>query len=380
MHENVASPRDAFFSDEAGGGGVRMIPVVDEGDDVCRAACAYAAAGIFVVPIDPRTKNPGSVLGSGWPSKSSRDPQEIGLWFAGTSHGLALHLGRSGLIAFDVDNPSQLPPVLRELFDETDPPFQSTREGEPGRGHAIYRQPQGRCLGNSLGKLPAGWGEVRGGNGVSVVEPTPHSKVDEGGRYRWEVVGEIPVLPDTIADLLPDAMNTDEAATDSEVQTFLATYTEGADPRRLRCIVERYQTLVGAGASRHDTLVACLAWGCKEVIAGNISARRMTSELRAAHLTALADSNHPNGAAPSRRDFNDALRWALAQARNNPLSDAISPIHAAKVRSHRPQPPHNPQSVPADAETRNSADFAEVSTEFDQSVPTPLSPDPPSLL
>jgi len=62
-HDNAASPRDADLSDDAGGGGVRMIPVVDEGDDVCRAAFAYAAAGIFVLPIDPRTKNPGSVLG-----------------------------------------------------------------------------------------------------------------------------------------------------------------------------------------------------------------------------------------------------------------------------------------------------------------------------
>jgi len=373
MHTNVASPPDADLGDDAGGGGVRMIPVIGEGYDVCRAACAYAAAGIFVVPIDPRTKNPGSVLGSGWPSKSSRDPQQIGSWFAGTNYGLALHLGRSNLIAFDVDNPSQLPPVLRELFEETDPPFQSTREGEPGRGHAIYQQPQGRCLGNSLGKLPAGWGDVRGGNGVIVVEPTPHSKVDAGGRYRWEVVGEIPVLPDNIADLLPDAMSTGEAATDSEVRTFLATYTEGAHPERLRFIVARYTTRVGAGASRHDTLLGCLTWGCKEVLAGNISARRVTSELRALHVTALADSHHPNGAAPpSRHDFDDALRWALAQARNNPLSDAISPIHAAEVRSHRPRPPHNPQSVPPDAETLNIADCAEVSTGFDQSVPTPL--------
>jgi len=77
MHTNVASPPDADLGDDAGGGGVRMIPVIGEGYDVCRAACAYAAAGIFVVPIDPRTKNPGSVLGSGWPSKSSRDPHRL---------------------------------------------------------------------------------------------------------------------------------------------------------------------------------------------------------------------------------------------------------------------------------------------------------------
>ncbi len=78
MHSNVASPRDADLSADASGGGVRMIPVVDEGDDVCRAAFAYAAAGIYVLPIDPRTKNPGSVLGRDWPLKSSRIPRKSG--------------------------------------------------------------------------------------------------------------------------------------------------------------------------------------------------------------------------------------------------------------------------------------------------------------
>ncbi len=372
MHETVASRQDADVRYHVGGVGVRMFPKIGEGDDVCRAAFAYAAAGIYVLPIDARTKNPGSVLGSGWPSKSSRDPQEIGLWFAGTNYGLALHLGPSDLVAFDVDHPVQLPPVLRNLFAETNPPFQSTREGEPDRGHYIFQQPRGRCLGNSLGKLPAGWGEVRGGNGVIVVEPTPHSKANDGGRYRWEVAGQIPVLPDAIADLLPDAMSTDEAATDAEVQNFLSTHTEGRAPGRLRPIVKRYQTSVGAGASRHDTLVASLTWGCKEVLAGNISARRMTFELEAVHLTALADSHHPNGAAPSRRDFNDALRWALGQARTDPLNDTLSPIHPAKVPPRRPRPPHSSQIVPADAETGESADIAELLTEFDKSVPTPL--------
>jgi len=293
------------------------------------------------------------------------------LWFAGTNYGLALHLGRSDLIAFDVDHPSQLPSVLRELFAETDPPFQSSREGEPDHGHRIFQQPQGRCLGNGLGKLPAGWGEVRGKNGVIVVVPTPHSEADEGGRYRWEVVGEIPVLPDTIANLLPDAMAADEAATDSEVRTLLATYIEGDHPGRLRFIVERYTTRVGAGASRHDTLLGCLTWGSKEVLAGNISARRMTSELRAVHLTALADSNHPNGVAPNRRDFNDALRWALAQARMDPLTDTMPTSHATKM-ARRLRPPRNPQNPSTDVDVRESADTAELRTEFDESVPTPL--------
>jgi len=312
------------------------------------------------------------VLGKGWPSKSSRDPQQIVSWFAATNHGLAVHLGPSGLMAFDVDHPEQLPEVLAELFTTSAPPFQSTRTGQPGRGHFLFRVPPERHIGNSLGALPAGWGDVRGYNGIIVVAPTVHSKAEQGGCYRWQSTGTIPVLPSTIADLLTDAMNTDKAATDAAVQDFLAAHTEGSDPGRLRPIVERYQTFVGTGASRHDTLVGCLTWGCKEVLAGNISARRMTSELRAVHLAALADPRHPNGAQPRRGDFNDALRWALAQARTDPLSDTTSPVHAATVPARRLRRPQELQSIAGGAETGDCADSAEVSTEFDTSVPTPL--------
>jgi len=372
MAEDAGSPQDADLSDDAGSPAVPMIPVIDEGVGVCGAALAYAAAGLYVLPIDARTKNAGSVLRGGWPSKSSRDPQQIVSWFAATNHGLAVHLGPSGLMAFDVDNPGQLPAVLTELFTTSDPPFQSTRTGQPGRGHFLFRVPPGRSFGNSLGGLPAGWGDVRGCNGIIVVAPTMHSRAEEGGCYRWKSAGTIPELPSTIADLLTDAMSTDEAATDAQVQDFLVTHTEGSDPGRLRPIVERYQTMVGTGASRHHTLVGCLIRGCKEVLAGNISARRMTSELRAVHLAALADPHHPNGAAPSRGDFDDVLRWALAQARTDPLSDTTSSIHPAAVPPHRAQRPRKMQSTSGGAETGDCADSAEVSTEFDTSVPTPL--------
>lgn len=150
-------------------------------DDVLGAALGYATAGIYGLPIDRTAKHAGSVLGKGWPAKSSRDPKVIAAWFAGANHGLALHLGRSGVMAFDVDNPDQLPAVLTELFAATNPPFQSTRVGQPGRGHYLFRVPEGRTIGNSLGHLPAGWGDIRGRNGIIVVEPTVHSKAEQGG-------------------------------------------------------------------------------------------------------------------------------------------------------------------------------------------------------
>ena len=338
-------------------------------DDVLGAALQYAAAGFYVLPIDRTAKHAGSVLGKGWPGKSSRDPKMLAAWFAGTDHGVALHLGRSGVVAFDVDNPERLPAVLAEVFTELSPPFQSTRTGQAGRGHFLFEVPPERSIGNSLGTLPAGWGDVRGRNGIIVVAPTVHSKAEQGGCYRWETTGTIPVLPDAIADLLPDAMSTDDAATDAEVTAFLATYTEGSKPERLAPIVARYKSKVGVGASRHDTLVACLTWACKEVLAGYVPARRMRGEFLSVHLSALADTTHPNGAEPNRKDFAGALAWALSQALTDELRDTMPRTTDPEVAPHNPQ---NPQKASAAVPPRDSADYADDPAEFAASVPDPL--------
>ena len=325
-----------------------------------------------MLPIDRTAKHAGSVLGKGWPGKSSRDPKMLAALFAGTDHGLAVHLGRSGVVAFDVDNPERLPAVLADVFTDLAPPFQSTRTGQAGRGHFLFEVPPERSIGNSLGTLPAGWGDVRGRNGIIVVAPTVHSKAEQGGCYRWETTGTIPMLPELIADLLPDAMHADDAATDAEVQAFLATYTEGSRPDRLAPIVARYKAKVGGGASRHDTLVGCLTWACKEVLAGYVPARRVRGEFLGVHLSALADTTHPNGPEPDRKDFAGALAWALSQSLTDELRDTMPRSAAPEVS---PQNPQNPQNTPAAVPPRDSADCADIAdapAEFAASVPDPL--------
>ena len=81
------------------------VPSNTENMTVLEAALVWAANGFFILPIDSTTKNAGTVVGRGWPEKSSRDPQQIEKWFQpGTTYGLAIHLGKSGAIAFDVDD------------------------------------------------------------------------------------------------------------------------------------------------------------------------------------------------------------------------------------------------------------------------------------
>ena len=74
------------------------------GMTLTQAALAYAGAGWYVLPVAPGSKNPGSVVGKDWHKKSSRDPDQIAAWWAqNLGYGIALHVGRSGAVAFDLD-------------------------------------------------------------------------------------------------------------------------------------------------------------------------------------------------------------------------------------------------------------------------------------
>src|SRR5215217_889746 len=74
--------------------GPLVVPDVSPGHDTLAAALAYAAAGWYVGPVKADTKNPGSLLGKDWQRRTSRDPQVISAWFAGTDHGVFLHAGQ----------------------------------------------------------------------------------------------------------------------------------------------------------------------------------------------------------------------------------------------------------------------------------------------
>lgn len=186
----------------------------------------------------------------------------------------------------------------------------------------MFAVPAGRSFRNSNGKLGTAWGEIRGRNGILVVEPTEHSK--PGGRYLWTSRGILPMLPEALAGRLVEHGGTDEdAATDAEVKLWIAAHPIGMRPGRVKPILDRYRTQ--SAGSRHVALTGCLAWACKEVNAGHLGAPEALREIKSAHTAALADSTHHNGAAPKRRDFWGALAWAVAQAARDPLVDGLNP-------------------------------------------------------
>jgi hypothetical protein len=296
------------------------------------AALAYANAGWYLLPIDPNTKHAGSVVGVGWPEKSSRDPQQIEKWFQpGTTYGLAIHLGKSGAIAFDVDDPSQLPHRLREWIMLENVPFQSTRTNDPLRGHYIFATPEGSNYGNSKGLLKGAWGEVRGKNGIVVASPTPHSKHAEGGQYVWKRTGIVPLLPYALQRLLPEARYQSVQSIDmTEANNFFAKHTNDERGQFLETRLADGKSWFLRG-SRHDAcrdlLLVCM-----------IDARAGLYDAKAAveSIANLFVSIKPQDEWSSPSEFIDMTLWAIAQVLQN--SDEEIALHReSQLTIHSPQ-------------------------------------------
>ncbi|MGB7980084.1 MAG: AAA family ATPase [Candidatus Nanopelagicales bacterium] len=319
---NTASERrPAGAASEAGGPReilppiALQVPDLDPDTDTLSAALAYAAAGWYVVPIRLAgdNKHAGSLLGKGWPAKSSRDPQVLVSWFAGTSHGLALHCGRSGALSFDVDHPEAVPDVLAQHLGSV--PFQSSRADQPGRGHYVFAQPPGVMLGNGRGKLRGAWGEVRGRNGIIVAAPTPHGA---GGLYQWQRSGPVPALPAGLLDLLPTASaDAESTATDTEVAAFIARHTRSDRPNLLSAVTGKLRRLIDAGGSRHESTADLTPWAMREAAAGLYPAAQAVDELGGILTEALVAGGRDGAPITPREaaaEWAGILSWAVGQA------------------------------------------------------------------
>ena len=292
-----------------------IIPRISEDCDNLTAAALYADAGIYVLPVKPGTKHPGSRVGNRWQDKSSRDPDQIVAWFAGTSDGIAIDIGRSGLLVIDVDNPSLLPEWLWHTMIQSGAPYQQTRPNSSGRGHYVFLMPPGRRIGNGKGGL-AGMGlDVRGAGGVIIAAPTVHP---DGGEYKWLTPGEIPALPDDIAEKLSDTEQPESAATDDEVSEFIATTTGSDNPRLLSTWSRKFQSETARLDSRHDAMVSVLTAALEEAKAGYFPARDAVDILRELFVSAVIGSKDNKRVLSERAaqaEFQGILSWAVGQAK-----------------------------------------------------------------
>ena len=280
------------------------VPEVTPDDDTLNAALKYARAGWYIGPTKPSEKTPN--LGNKWQHKTSRDTEEIVGWFAGTNAGIFLHAGRSGAVIIDVDYREKFRPELLPLLDAA--PFQTTRVTDAERGHYLFATPPGRLLGNAVGELGQGWGEIRGLNGYIVVAPSEHPEKD--GLYQWQRTGPVPVLPDEIATLLPDGQRSDDVADDATITAFLAAHTDAAKPHLLKPVLNQFGTNCNAGHSRHEELLRAAVWGMREAAAGLYSAQSVWDALWQDFEAVMKDT--PNRY--PRPEFRRVMAWAISQA------------------------------------------------------------------
>ena len=297
------------------------VPHQEEELSTLKAAILWAENGFYVLPIDPKTKHAGSVVGVGWPDKSSREPKQIESWFRpGANYGIAVHLGKSGAIAFDVDDPSQLPNKLREWIMLENVPFQSTRTNDPLRGHYIFATPEGSSYGNSKGLLKGAWGEVRGKNGIIVVAPTSHSKHAEGGQYVWKRTGVVPLLPYALQRLLPESRYQSTQSIDmAEAETFFANYSNSICENVLETRLLDGKSWFLRG-SRHDACRDLLLVCMIDTRAGLYGAKTAVES-----ILNLFVSKKPQDQWSSPREFIDMTLWAIAQVLQ--MSDEEIALH-----------------------------------------------------
>jgi hypothetical protein len=115
--------------------------------------------------------------------------------------------------------------------------------------------------------LSGGWGDIRGRNGLRGA-PSVRVAAANGGRYEWRRIRPLPLLPPTLAELLHDAHDADDAAIDAEVAAFLAEHTAESHPSLLGAPLAGFRQRFRRRRLPHEAAVAMLTWALKEARAG----------------------------------------------------------------------------------------------------------------
>jgi hypothetical protein len=290
------------------------------------AALAYARCGWYVLPIAAGTKHPGSLLGTSWPEQSTRDPEQIKRLFKYPNTAIALHVGKSGAVVFDVDEPANLSLQLQLELLRANVPFQSTRlVGDERRGHYVFLVPNGCSYGNSLGGLGKGWGDVRGMNGIIVASPSPHQK--EFGYYKWKRTGPVPLLPPTLAMLIPQRTGDSSGKLSfEEGRTFVSANNGNTYPALLQSRLAYLRENPPTINNRHTAIQRFLMSVLKDSTVGFYPASEALNQTQAFFYSIKS----PDEQTP--REFEGMALWAMAQV--EAMTEDEKAFHALNTAPH----------------------------------------------
>ncbi|MFD0926558.1 bifunctional DNA primase/polymerase [Williamsia deligens] len=277
------------------------------------AALAYAEAGWFVFPLIPGAKGQPVVKFS---TESTRDPAQIARWWdEDPDRGIGGHVGRSGAVAFDLDNArlDELPAAIAQGLRSGR--VQLSRRDNPDRGHYVFAAEPG-AFGNGAGAFRP-FGEVRGKNGFIVLAPTPHVKDD--GEYRWVQPGPLPPLPEALRACLSTVTAEEvEPLTNEQFDAFVANPDHQRSERTgaLDGILAKFEKDVRSGVSSHEALIDALPWAFREVRVGLYPAEEAVRRIQSAFLDSFTwEGRNPDGRTrPTGDEFYRAATWAAARA------------------------------------------------------------------
>ncbi|UEA26193.1 bifunctional DNA primase/polymerase [Mycobacteroides abscessus subsp. abscessus] len=302
------------------------------------AARAYGAAGLAVLPVNPaRPKNPGSYVGKGWPDKSSSDAEQITAWWdRWPNASIALHTGKSGLVAFDLDI-DVLPDELAWMREGL---FQATRTcGE--RGHYVFATADTFVSGRLALTNGTVVGEVRSGNSVIVAAPSPHHKAKtEGGQYHWHRPGVIPALPDAAHTYLRTSAQRLSAQhqgvagpiTDETVRQFLAQATGNSRPKALASLTRKVSA---ARAGTRDEVRNALRIAAGEARIGLYPFTRAMEEIESAARDSYIERGADFDAHIGLHEYNRLIVNGVSFALSRPIADLRAEANRQFGTDHR---------------------------------------------
>jgi hypothetical protein len=151
-----------------------------------------ANLGWHLVPIESGTKNPGTIVGSGWPEKASNDTAQIQAWASANPNcNWGLLLGpKSGMIDLEFDSETGEMLVESWMEDAGNPQTPTYRSAKSV--HRLFAwDDKFSCEGAKFGLCGV---EFRFGQdkAQSVIPPSMH---ETGVQYEWIIPPTVPLAP-----------------------------------------------------------------------------------------------------------------------------------------------------------------------------------------
>lgn len=196
--------------------------MTNELSELGKAAVAYAEAGIAIIPLKPRGKEPYIKGGS---TKATANVEQVRKhWTTHPDDNIALVCGgvSDGLFAIDVDCHGDVDgwDTLAEFEAEHPLPAAPTSITGSGGGHMLYRS--GESVRNGVGSDTGI--DVRGEGGYIVAPPSIHPN---GNAYRWESSPLDMDIPEADANVLALVESIRPVDSDTAKLTMPAVIHEG---------------------------------------------------------------------------------------------------------------------------------------------------------